>query len=116
VEKSILVIEDEVMIGMMIEDFLESLGYRLHGLATTVADGCALAREDGIDAAILDCNLHGEKSWPIAEILSERGIPFLFATGGTSDDVPTALAGHPSIAKPFTIGAVERALEKILNE
>ncbi|WP_336959935.1 response regulator [Sphingobium aquiterrae] len=104
------------MIGMMIEDFLESLGHRMHALAATVPDGCAAAQEEGIDAAILDCNLHGEKSWPVAEILSARGIPFVFATGGNADDVPTALAHYPSIAKPFTIGTVERVLDQLLKE
>jgi CheY-like chemotaxis protein len=115
VGKSILVVEDEAMIGMMIEDFLDTLGYRLHGLATSLAEGCAMAGQGGFDGAILDCNLRGEKSWPIAEVLHGRGIPFVFATGGNADDVPTAFAHRPSLAKPFTIGAVERALEQILG-
>ena len=71
-------------------------------------------RRFGFDAAILDCNLHGEKVWPVAAILAEAGIPFLFATGGSTDDLPTDLAGRPTLAKPFTLGSVERALEKLL--
>jgi DNA-binding response OmpR family regulator len=111
--KSILVVEDEAMIGMMLEDFLESLGYRLHGIAANVEDGCALAQEGGFDAAIVDCNLHGQKAWPVAEILTKIGKPFVFATGGVSDDVPTSFASQPTLAKPFTIGAVERVLERV---
>ncbi len=112
--KSILVVEDEAMIAMMLEDVLETLDYRLHATAATVEEACAIAREQSFDAAVLDCNLHGEKVWPVAEILIGRGIPFLFATGGTAADVPTALSAHPTVAKPFTIGSVERALQRIL--
>lgn len=114
--KSILVVEDEAMIGMMLEDFLETLGYGLHGVAATVDEGCALAQADGFHAAILDCNLQGEKSWPVAKILADRGIPFIFATGGLSDDVPSSFAERPTLAKPFTIGAVERALGRLLQD
>ncbi|CAH0352648.1 MAG: response regulator [Pseudomonadota bacterium] len=115
VSKSILVVEDEAMISMMLEDFLETLGYAVHGVASTVAEASALVANGGFDAAILDCNLQGEKSWPVAEELAGRNIPFLFATGGSSDDVPSSFINRPTLAKPFTIGAVERALEKILN-
>jgi DNA-binding response OmpR family regulator len=113
--KSILVVEDEAMIGMMLEDYLDMLGYRLHAVATSVDEACDHARAGGFDAALLDCNLQGEKSWPVADILSEKAIPFVFATGGMADDLPTAYAGSPTLAKPFTIGAVERALEKVLG-
>ena len=112
--KSILVVEDEAMIGMMLEDYLETLGYRLHGIAMSVDDACDQARQGGFDAALIDCNLQGEKSWPVADILAERGVPFVFATGGMADDLPQQHASRPTLAKPFTIGAVERALGKVL--
>ncbi|MDV5824565.1 response regulator [Sphingobium naphthae] len=112
--KSILIVEDEAMIGMMLEDYLDALGYRLHAVAATVDDACAQARQGGFDGALLDCNLQGEKSWPVADILVEKGIPFVFATGGMADDLPPAHADRPTLAKPFTIGAVERALGRIL--
>ncbi|WP_367349003.1 response regulator [Sphingobium yanoikuyae] len=114
--KSILIVEDEAMIGMMLEDYLDALGYRLHATAASVDEACALAREGGFDAALLDCNLQGEKSWPVADILAQQSIPFLFATGGVADDLPQGHADRPTLAKPFTIGAVERALEKILAD
>lgn len=113
--KSILIVEDEAMIGMMLEDYLDALGYRLHAIAVSVDEACAHAREGGFDAALLDCNLQGEKSWPVADLLAERAIPFVFATGGITDDLPTSHASRPTLAKPFTIGAVERALGKVLD-
>ncbi|CAN5140139.1 response regulator [soil metagenome] len=114
--RSILIVEDEAMIGMMLEDFLDALGYQLHGLAASVEDARDFANAGGFDAAILDCNLRGEKVWPVAEILAERGIPFIFATGGSADDVPTSFAGRPTLAKPFTLGSVERVLERLLAD
>ncbi|HJT39039.1 MAG TPA: response regulator [Sphingobium sp.] len=112
--KTILVVEDEAMIGMMLEDYLDTLGYRLHAIAVSVDEACDQARKGGFDAALLDCNLHGEKSWPVAEILAQSGIPFIFATGGITDDLPQGYADRPTLAKPYTIGAVERALNKVL--
>jgi DNA-binding response OmpR family regulator len=114
--KSILIVEDEAMIGMMLEDYLDALGYRLHGVAATVDEACAQAREGGFDAALVDCNLQGEKSWPVADILAEKAIPFVFATGGMADDLPSSHADRPTLAKPFTIGAVERALDRVLGQ
>ncbi len=113
--KSILIVEDEAMIGMMLEDYLDALGYRLHAIATTVDEANAHVRDGGFDAALLDCNLQGEKSWPVADLLAERGVPFIFSTGGMADDLPTSHADRPTLAKPFTIGAVERALGKVLT-
>ncbi|MEJ7926165.1 response regulator [Sphingobium sp. AN641] len=113
--RSILVVEDEAMIGMMLEDYLETLGYRLHAVATSVEEACAHARQGGFDAALVDCNLQGEKAWPIADILVQQNIPFVFATGGMADDLPNHHAMRPTLAKPFTIGAVERALERALT-
>lgn len=113
--KSILIVEDEAMIGMMLEDYLETLGYRLHAVAASVDEACVHAREGGFDAALVDCNLQGEKSWPVADILAAQNIPFVFATGGMADDLPSVHASRPTLAKPFTIGAVERALGKILS-
>ena len=115
-ERSILVVEDEAMIGMMLEDFLDALGYRLHGVAGSIEEASAFARAGGFDAAILDCNLRGEKVWPVAEILTEQGIPFVFATGGSADDVPTSLSDRPALAKPFTLGSVERVLGRLLAD
>lgn len=113
--KTILVVEDEAMIGMMLEDYLDTLGYRLHAIAVSVDEACDHARKGGFDAALVDCNLQGEKSWPVADILAQSGIPFVFATGGIADDLPQGHAARPTLAKPYTIGAVERALNKVLT-
>lgn len=109
--KSVLIVEDEPLIAMMLEDFLDVLGHRCAGTAESVADGLAAVAAGGVDAAILDLNLRGgEQSTPVADALAARGIPFLFATGGSGDAIPAAHRNRPTLPKPFTMEGVEQAL------
>ena len=59
------------------------------------------AREEPLDAAVLDVNLAGERVDPVAEALAERGVPFLFMTGYDRDMLPAEHADRPALAKPF---------------
>jgi CheY-like chemotaxis protein len=109
--KHILIVEDEPLIAMMLEDFLEVLDRQVVGTADSVE--AALAQIDGtaIDAAILDVNLRaGEKSTPVAEALAARDIPFVFATGGTEEGVDERFRDRPRLMKPFTMDGVAKAL------
>ena len=108
----ILIVEDEPLIAMMLEDFLEALGRELVGTADSVGDALALVEQGGIDAAILDINLRaGEQSWPVADALAAAGIPFILSTGAGGDSIPEAWRGRPTLSKPFTMDAVEKALD-----
>ena len=111
----ILIVEDEPLIAMMLEDFLEVLDKRVAGTADTVQ--AAMAVIDGgsaVDAAILDLNLRGgEKSTPIAEALADKGIPFIFATGGGDEGVDARFRDRPRLQKPFTMDGVQRALDNL---
>ncbi len=112
--KRILVVEDEPLIAMMLEDFLEILQKDVAGTADTVATALALIESGGVGAAILDVNLRGgEKSAPIADALAARGIPFVFATGGSADSELGEHADRPRLQKPFTMDGVAHALEGI---
>ncbi|WP_326524251.1 response regulator [Sphingomonas sp.] len=107
----ILIVEDEPLIAMMLEDFLDAFDKQVAGTADCVADALRLIAGGGIDAAILDVNLRGgEKSWPIADSLARAGIPFVLATGGSGDMIADAHRDRPVLAKPFTMDAVERVL------
>ena len=112
---AILVVEDEPLISMMLEDFLETLGYRLAGSADAVPDALALVEEGGFDAALLDVNLRdGQTSWPVADALTAQGRPFILATGGGSDLVPDRHAAVPVLSKPYTLDGVREAFESLL--
>ena len=112
--QQILIVEDEPLIAMMLEDFLDVLEKQSAGTADSVAAALARVEQGGIDAAILDVNLRGgEKSTPIAEALAEKGIPFVFATGGSEDHLDPRFSDRPYLTKPFTMDGVQKALESL---
>lgn len=113
---SILVVEDEPLIAMMLEDFLDALGYGLAASVDDVENALAQVEQGGFDAALLDVNLRdGQTSWPIAEALQQRGFPFVIATGGSSDGVPDRFAQVPVLSKPYTLDGVKHAFEGLLQ-
>src|SRR3546814_6309376 len=86
--RRILIVEDEPLIAMMLEDFLDALDYKAVAVVDTIAAALAKVAEGEIDATILDVNLRGgERCWPIADALAEAGIPFVLASGGDADSI-----------------------------
>jgi CheY-like chemotaxis protein len=69
-----------------------------------------MARDADIDAAVLDVNLNGQDSFAAAEILYERSIPFVFATGYGSDGITDRFRDAPVLTKPFQRDDLDRAL------
>ena len=112
--RSILIVEDEPLIAMMLEDFLESLGHTVRGTCETVREALAEAAKGGFDLAILDVNLKGENVWPVAALLREQGVPFVIASGGHVDPPPAEFASVPMIEKPYTIDRVTPILNEAL--
>ena len=111
--KSILIVEDEPLIAMMLEDFLDALGHKVAASCDNVADALGQIESGGFDVAILDVRLRdGEQSWPVADALADAGMPFVLATGGHVEPPPARHAGAPVLAKPYTIDAIEPALAK----
>jgi CheY-like chemotaxis protein len=108
--RNVLIVEDEPLISMMLEDFLDSLGHRIAGTCESVPEALIRLDEGGFDIAILDVNLKGERIWPVADRLAAMGIPYILATGGHIDPPPAAHADAPVLSKPFTIDAIEPAL------
>jgi len=110
--RSILVVEDEPLIAMMLEDFLETLGHRIHASCDNLADAMNACAEGGFDVAILDVNLKGELVWPVAEALTSRGVPFVIASGGHVEPPPANFAEAPLLEKPYTIDRIGPVLEQ----
>jgi CheY-like chemotaxis protein len=109
--KSILIVEDEPLIAMMLEDFLESLGHNVVGTCETVEAAMASVEKGGFDVAILDVQLKdGQSSWSVADRLADSGTPFVLATGGAVEPPPERHANAPLLAKPYTIDAIEPAI------
>lgn len=110
--KRIFVVEDESMLSMMIEEWLADLGCIIAATASRLAEGIEKAKHVAIDAAVLDLNLAGELSYPIASILLERNIPYLFTTGYGAGGLIGKLVGSQVLAKPYGPGQLESALRE----
>ena len=97
----VLVVADEMRIALLVEDMLIELGHEVVGLAMRLAQALALAENAEIDFAILHVNLDGRMSFPVAEVLEARGVPFVFATGYGSGALSSACLldrpGRPSL-------------------
>jgi CheY-like chemotaxis protein len=111
--RRILVVEDEVMIRMLLDGMLADLGYTMTAEAGAIDEAVALAKQADFDAAILDVNLNGQPITPVVEILIQRGLPFVFATGYGQSGVPEAYRKNPTLQKPFQAEALEQALKAI---
>ena len=96
----ILLAEDEMMLAMMLEDRLNASGYRVIK-AARLAKCLELAESASIDLAILDINLAGEVSFPVALVLRRRGIPFVFSSGYDDQDLPEAWRNEKVLQKPY---------------
>lgn len=110
--RSVLVVEDETVISMLIEDMLAELGCREVRCAGSVAAGMAALDAKNPDFVILDVNLGGTPAFPIAERLAGAGVPFLFTTGYGAAGLPPEWAARPVLQKPFSVEALAEALRR----
>jgi CheY-like chemotaxis protein len=99
----VLIVEDEALIASLIEDFLIDLGCEVIGPAMRMDDAVRLAREAAIDGAALDVNIAGEKVYPVADILAERGLPFVFMTGYGAAGLRESDRDRPVLQKPYRL-------------
>lgn len=112
--KRILIIEDEPLVALEICQILEEAGAIAHGPVTTSQDALA-AITGGVDAALLDCNLHGQPVDDIAAALSDRGVPFIFVSGYERDHLPAGFPHTEIIGKPFSSARLREATEALLS-
>ena len=109
--RRILVVEDEYMMADDLQYDLEKVGAEVISPVPSVADALRLlATQEAIDGAILDVNLRGEKAYPVADVLRERGIPFVLATGYEQWALPEAYKDVPRCDKPVDLRHLARAL------
>ena len=106
----VLLVEDEPLIAMMLEDFLEALDRQHAGTADSVAAALPMVEAGALDAAILDVNLVGEKVYPVADALLDRGVPFLFASGYDADESGLRFTGIRHLVKPLMMKSLVAAL------
>ena len=112
-KRRVLVVEDEMLIGMLLEDMLIDLGHEVAAIIPRLKEAMAAVDRETYDLAILDVHLHGESAFPVAEVLIAKGIPFVFATGYGERGLPENYRGRPVLQKPFAKDDLERVLKKL---
>lgn len=112
--RKIFIVEDESLIAMLIEDQLDELGCVAVGHVTCVEDAMASLDRTELDAAVLDVNLAGQTSYPVATALARRNVPYLFITGYGRAGLEPEFQDQPVLQKPFTTDALARALSDLL--
>jgi CheY-like chemotaxis protein len=99
--RRVLVVEHEMLVLMMIEDMLSDLGCKSVISAATINKALTLINAQAFDIALLDMNLNGNDSRPVAEALSARGVPFVYSTGNTGHSSRDGYSDRPVLKKPF---------------
>jgi CheY-like chemotaxis protein len=112
---SVFLVEDEVMIRMMVADMLEELGFRIAAEAGEINEAIRLAQSAEFDLAILDVNVNGKVISPVAELITARNRPFIFATGYGSSGLPEEYRDRPALQKPFQLETLARMIDSTLK-
>jgi DNA-binding response OmpR family regulator len=109
----VLVVEDEPLIGMDIEDAIEGLGHEVVGPIAELDEALNLATIAALSCAILDINIRGGLSYPVADILLKRGLPVLLLSGYGEGTLPERLLEEARLPKPFTGAQLDKQIRDL---
>jgi len=110
----VFIAEDEALVLMTLEDSLAALGCEVVASVLNVDDALTKGVTLAFDVAILDVNLAGRSVAPVADLLAQRGIPFVFASGYGPSGLPPQHRDRPLLAKPYVISELHTALRQAL--
>jgi CheY-like chemotaxis protein len=112
--RRVLLVEDEPIVAWLLKDMLVDLGCSVIGPAADVNQALAMIDAEPIDVAVLDVNLRGQMSYPVADVLVARGVPFVFSTGYDKDRLLEGYRTIPTLQKPFHRSDLGDTLAKLL--
>ena len=110
----LLLVEDEVVVGMFMQELLESIGYRSTEPIGRLSDALAAAEHERFRGAVLDMNLNGEIVYPLAELLTAQRVPFVFVTGYAPRSVDARFTAVPILQKPVLQDELASVLQQLL--
>jgi CheY-like chemotaxis protein len=113
--RRVLVLEDEMLVLMNIEDMLTDLGCEAVSAAATVTQALALIDAQAFDAALVDVNLNGISSYPVADVLAAHGVPFVFSTGYSGQSLEDGYGDRPVLRKPYRKADLAEVLTRLLR-
>lgn len=112
-----LVVEDSSLLIGLLEEVLAGLDIEVVGPVGSLSDALQLATDEVFQFAMLDINLHGEKVFPVADVLTERGIPFFFTSGYVARNVlPPRYAGAEVLAKPYNLVRLTALINSMVEQ
>lgn len=109
--KRVLIVEDESLVAELVADIADDMSAERVGIVATVAQALKSVASEPWDLAILDYNLQGTPSWPVAEALRERGIPYLMVSGYGQDLITDP--STPVLAKPYSVADFVAAIRRV---
>jgi CheY-like chemotaxis protein len=113
--KRVLVVEDEIMVSWLLADMLGDLGCVVVGPAVRVEQALSIIESEPLDAAVVDLNLNGQISYPVADALAARDVPFIFSSGYAPDRLLEKYRSCPVLQKPFHRSELAEVLAKLLT-
>jgi len=112
--RRVLIAEDEYLLASKMVEELAKLGVETIGPASTVKRALDLIEHCGpLDAAMLDIKLRNEMTFPVADALRARGVPFVFTTGYNQKIIPDGYKDVVRYEKPFDVAEVARVVAQI---
>lgn len=112
--RTILILEDELIIAFALEDLLTGMGATVV-LASTLEEADERLADTAISLAVLDVNVHGRKSYGFAETLAARGVPLIFATGYGNAEHPPQFAAFRTLTKPYNRHQLTQAIAALAS-
>jgi CheY-like chemotaxis protein len=109
----VLIVEDEYFLAQDLAEYLNHLGVEVVGPVGTVTDALELLHYADIQGAVLDINLRGERVYPVADVLEQKQVPFVFASGYGGELEPNAYTDIPRCIKPLDFAELANTLHQM---
>jgi len=111
----IFILEDELLLGMHLEDELTDEGHQVVGPAGTIEDAESMIAENALDFALLDTNINGRSSAKIAEQLVDKNVPFAYLSGYDESYIRANLPDAPILSKPLDKAKLKTLLDEMVS-
>jgi DNA-binding response OmpR family regulator len=108
--RRLLIVEDEYFLAEDLTDYFQQLGVEVIGPVGSVSEALKLLNLAEVHGAILDINLRGERVYPVADVLRQRRVPFVFASGYGGETEPAAYADVPRCIKPVDFSVLAKTV------
>ena len=111
----VLIVEDEYFLAQDLAEYLNHLGVEVVGPVGTVTDALELLHYADIQGAVLDIDLRGERVYPVADVLEQKQVPFVFASGYGGELEANAYTDIPRCIKPLDFAELANTLLDQMN-